>query len=73
MLVLNHGQPATYLSRSVAAEVGVSPGRLADLHRKFLDQFEQLHKLFEHDTLTEEQFEKKKTGDFGCSDELASK
>ena len=70
MLVHNHGQPATYLSRSVAAEVGVSPGRLADLQGKFFDQLEQLHKLFERGTLTEEQFEKRK---LVILDELASK
>ena len=59
--------------RSVAAEVGVSPGRLADLQGKFFDQLEQLHKLFERGTLTEEQFEKRKQVILDRLDELASK
>ena len=48
--------PVADKRRSVAAEVGVCPGRLADLQGKFFDQLEQLHKLFECDTLTEEWF-----------------
>ena len=50
--------PVADRRKSVAAEVGVSPGQLADLQGKFFGQLEQLHKLFERGTLTEEQFEK---------------
>ena len=39
---------------------------------KFFDQLEQLHKLFERGTLTEEQFEKRKQVILDCLDELAS-
>ena len=65
--------PVADKRRSVAAEVGVSPGRLADLQVKFFDQLEQLHKLFECGTLTEEQFEKRKQVILDRLDELASK
>jgi len=47
-----------YRPRSVAAKVGVSPGWLADLQGKYFGQLEQLHKVIEHNTLTEKQFEK---------------
>ena len=65
--------PVADKRRSVAAEVGVSPGRLADLQGKFFDQLEQLHKLFERGTLTEEQFEKRKQVILDHLDELTSK
>ena len=50
--------PVADRRKSVATEVGVSLGQLADLQEKFFGQLEQLHKLFEHGTVTEEQFEK---------------
>ena len=37
--------PVADKHRSDAAEVGISPGRLADLQGKFFDQLKQLHKL----------------------------
>ena len=60
-------------NRSVATEVGVSPGRLADLQGKFFGQLEQLHKLLERGALSEEQFEKRKQVILDRLDELAAK
>ena len=51
----------------------VSPGWLADLQGKYFGQLEQLHKVIEHDTLTEKQFEKWKQVILDCLDELAAK
>ena len=65
--------PVADKHRSVAAEVGVSPGRLTNLQGKFFDQLKQLHKLFERGTLTKEQFEKQKQLILDRLDELASK
>ena len=49
---------------SIQSEVGVSPGRLADLQGKFFSQIEQLHKLFDCGALSEEET---KTSDTGSS------
>ena len=58
---------------SIQSEVGVSPGRLADLQGKFFTQIEQLHKLFDCGALSKEQFEKRKQVILDRLDELASK
>ena len=59
--------------RSLATEVGVSPGRLADLQGKFFGQLEQLHKLLECGALNDEEFEKQKQVILDRLDELAAK
>ena len=58
---------------SSQSEVGVSPGRLADLQGKFFNQIEQLHKLFDCGALSKEQFEKRKEVILDRLDELANK
>ena len=58
---------------TIQSEVGVSPGRLADLQGKFFTQIEQLHKLFDCGALSKEQFEKRKQVILDRLDELASK
>ena len=57
----------------IQPEIGVSPGRLADLQGNFFSQIEQLHKLYECGALSEDQFEKRKQVILERLDELASK
>ena len=74
---LNKPSPSSPISNkstsSIQSEVGVSPGRLADLQGKFFTQIEQLHKLFDCGALSKEQFEKRKQVILDRLDELASK
>ena len=65
--------PNKSTSSIVQAEVGVSPGRLADLQGKFFGQTEQLYKLYECGALNEDQFEKRKQVILDHLDELAAK
>ena len=58
--------------KSPLCEAGISPGRLADLQEKFLNQIEKLHNLCDHGALTKEQYEKRKQVILDRLDELAN-
>ena len=58
--------------KSPLCEAGISPGHLADLQEKFLNQIEKLHNLCDRGALTKEQYEKRKQVILDQLDELAN-